>query len=114
MADQDILSPEYKHDGSSLPTIKPVALERNTVPDFNVKLKILYRYPISTIKIRIWARPVGEDIPTVEDFIEVKPDNADPSLFYVKCKMLKDFSNNNICSKQIYLNYQISTIVYQN
>jgi len=74
----------------------------------------MYRHPISTIKIRIWACPVGEDVPAVEDFIEVKPDSADPSLFSVKCKMLKDFSNNNICSKQIYLNYQISTIVYQN
>ncbi len=112
--EQEITSPEYKNDGTNLSIIKSVALIKNTTPDFNVKFKILYQHPISIIKIRIWARPVGEDVPPVEDFIEVKPDNADPSLFSVKCKMLKDFSNNNICSKQIYLHYQISTIVYQN
>ena len=112
--DQEITSPEYKNDGTNLSIIKPVALIKNTTPDFNVKFKILYQHPISIIKIRIWARADNEEVPPVEDFIEVKPDNADPSLFSVKCKMLKDFSNNNICSKQIYLNYQISTIVYQN
>jgi hypothetical protein len=112
--DQEITSPEYKNDGTNLSIIKPVALIKNTTPDFNVKFKILFQHPISIIKIRIWARADNEEVPPVEDFIEVKPDNADPSLFSVKCKMLKDFSNNNICSKQIYLNYQISTIVYQN
>jgi len=112
--DQEIISPEYKHDGNNLPIIKPVALEKNTVPNFDVKFKILYRYPISAIKARAWARAKDEEIPTVEDFVEIKPDPTDSSLFILKCKLTKDFSNNNICAKQISINYQISTIVYQN
>ena len=112
--DQDILSPEYKHDGINSTTIKPVALEKNTVPNFDVKFKILYRYPISSIKARAWARAKDDEVPTVEDFVEIKPDSTDSSLFILKCKLTKDFSNNSICTKQISINYQISTIVYQN